>query len=178
MRALLFTLIWLGCSVALAATVYRWVDENGVVHYSDQPHANAEKVQVSTPQTYKAGPAAPAPPPQDQAATQQTGYQSCTIGQPYDGEDFANLPSLGITVHTEPGLRAGDQVFLMLDGGLINGGSPTGTQFSLNPVERGEHTLQALIRDASGALACQSPPVTFNVHQASLANPANPVRPH
>ena len=42
MRTLTFTLMCLVGSLALAATVYRWVDENGVVHYSDQPHPNAE----------------------------------------------------------------------------------------------------------------------------------------
>src|SRR5215813_14419598 len=53
MRRLAFTLLLLVCSVALAATVYRWVDEDGVVHYSDQPHPNAEKMQVHAAQTYK-----------------------------------------------------------------------------------------------------------------------------
>ena len=35
-------------------TVYKWVDENGVVHYSDQPHPNAQKMQVQEAQTYTA----------------------------------------------------------------------------------------------------------------------------
>ena len=52
MRTLLFTLMSLACTVALAATVYKWVDEDGVVHYSDQPHENAQKVELKAPQTY------------------------------------------------------------------------------------------------------------------------------
>jgi hypothetical protein len=170
----------LACSALFAASVYRWVDENGVVHYSDQPHANAEKVQVAAPQTYKAGQAntAPSAPPQDpQASAPAPAYASCQIGQPFDGEDFANLPALGISVRTNPGLRPGDQVFIMMDGGLLNGGAATGPQFTLTPVERGTHSLQAIIRDASGTLVCQTPGVTINVHQASAANPVNPVRP-
>jgi len=60
MRTFLFTLMSvLACTVAVSATVYRWVDENGVVHFSDQPHENAEKVQLKAPQTYSA-PKAPA----------------------------------------------------------------------------------------------------------------------
>ena len=58
MRRVLFTLMSIGCSfaavLALAGTVYKWVDQNGVVHYSDQPHANAQKIQVQQAQTYKA----------------------------------------------------------------------------------------------------------------------------
>ena len=54
MRTLAFTLLLLVCSLAVAATtVYRWVDEDGVVHYSDQPHPNAEKLQVHAAQSYK-----------------------------------------------------------------------------------------------------------------------------
>jgi hypothetical protein len=181
-RILLFTLMSLACSGLLAATVYRWVDENGVVHYSDQPHANAEKVQVSAPQTYKSGQysnAASGAPPQDPGASAPApAYQGCSIAQPFDGQDFSNIPSLAIAVRTDPGLHPGDQVFIMMDGGLINGGAATGTQFVLTPVDRGTHTMQALIRDGNGTLQCQSPPVTFNVHQVSAANPANPVRPH
>src|SRR4029077_3941372 len=53
MRTLVFTLMSIVCSLALAGvTVYRWVDEQGIVHYSDQPHANAEKVHVNAAQTY------------------------------------------------------------------------------------------------------------------------------
>ena len=54
MRALAFTLMFSVATLALAgATVYRWVDDQGVVHYSDQPHANAEKLHVNAAQTYK-----------------------------------------------------------------------------------------------------------------------------
>ena len=53
MRALAFTLLLALCSVPLAATVYRWVDDDGVVPYSDQPHPNAEKMQVNAAESYK-----------------------------------------------------------------------------------------------------------------------------
>ena len=43
----------LACSAVLAATVYKWVDDDGVVHYSDQPHPNAQKLQVHDVQTYR-----------------------------------------------------------------------------------------------------------------------------
>jgi hypothetical protein len=180
MRTLLFTLMSLACSLALAATVYKWVDENGVVHYSDQPHANAEKVHVAAPQTYKAGQYDTAPTAAPAAPTANAGpaYQGCAIGQPSDGSEFANLDALNILVRTDPQLRPGDQVFIMMDGAPVNNGAATGPLFTLSPVERGSHTLQAVVRDAGGELLCQSPGVRFEVHQASIKNPANPVRPH
>jgi hypothetical protein len=32
------------------------------------------------------------------------------------------------------------------------------------------------VQDGSGQSVCQSPPVTFHVHQPSLLNPQNPVQ--
>lgn len=183
MRSLLFTLMSLACSALLAATVYKWIDENGVVHYSDQPHANAEKVHVAAPQTYKGsqidgGGTAPAPGAAQDAASPQSAYRSCAIGQPAEGQDYPNLESLNIIVRTDPGLRPGDQIFIRVDGSLVNGASPTGTSYILSPVERGTHTVQAEVRDASGAAVCQTASVTFSAHQPSLQNPVNPIRPH
>ena len=79
MRTLLFTLISLACSLALAATVYKWVDENGVVHYSDQPHPNAQKVQLKAAQTYKDSSPASAFAP---AAAPGTKAGSSVLGTP------------------------------------------------------------------------------------------------
>jgi hypothetical protein len=182
MRALTFTLLSLVCSAALAATVYKWVDENGVVHYSDQPHPNAEKVQVHAAQSYKPSAldtpaaggggggtptAAPAP------------YRRCAIVQPQDGQNFANVDSLTVVVQTDPALHQGDKVYVTVDGQALNGGNPTGPQFVLSPVDRGTHTAQAQVKDAGGAAQCQTPPVTFNVHQNSILNPNNVrVTPH
>ena len=189
MRALAFTLIMsLACTLALAgATVYKWTDEDGVVHYSDQPHANAEKMHVNSAQTFKeAGMsygggyqtqsasstgAAPAP------AADRT-YQGCAVVQPTDDQSFANLDALNIVVQTDPVLKPGDQIYVSLDGAPLNNGSPTGGQFTLTPVDRGTHTLQAQVRVRDGTLMCQTPSITFHVHQASIQNPVSPVRPH
>ena len=75
----------------------------------------------------------------------------------------------------DPALRPGDQIFLLLDGQPLNGGVATGSQFTLTPLDRGTHTLQAVVRDSGGGLMCQTPGVTYNVHQPSILSPANPL---
>jgi hypothetical protein len=167
-------------SLALAATVYRWVDENGVVHYSDQPHPNAEKLQVHAAQTYKASGADTAPAAGGPASAAAPAlYRGCAIMQPQDGQEFANIDSLTVAVQTDPALHLGDKIYVTVDGQALNGGNPTGPQFVLSPVDRGTHTAQAQVKDANGAVQCQTPPVTFNVHQNSLLNPNNVrVTPH
>src|SRR5579862_3169561 len=180
MRKLSFTLILLACSLASAATVYRWVDENGVIHYSDQPHPNAEKLNVHAAQTYRAAEGPQFSNSNDGGASQQQGpaYQGCAILQPADAQDFANLDSLNIVAGTDPPLRNGDQVFISVDGQPVNGGAPTSGQYTLTPVDRGQHTVSATVRDGSGAVLCQTPSITFSIHQPSVQNPVNPVRPH
>jgi hypothetical protein len=180
MRSAFFTLISLVCSLASAGTVYKWVDEDGVVHYSDQPHPNAQKLQLQSAQTYKAQPVVTTntAAANTRASAAPTGYQGCAIVQPTDSQDFANIDSLTVVVNTDPKLHPGDQIFVTYDGQPLNGTSATGGTFVISPVDRGSHTLQAVVRSSDGTIMCQSPGITFNVHQPSLLNPANPIRPH
>ena len=183
MRAFLFTLLLLAVPLALGQTIYKWVDEDGVVHYSDQPHGKAEKVPMKSAQTYKAPPASSySPVPASTSLTSTSGgtpYQACAISQPTDGEDLANIESLTLFVQTNPAVRQGDKIFHNLDGALLNRGAPTGPTFTLTPVDRGTHTLLATIRDPQGTVVCQTSQITFNVHQPSLQNPARPsAAPH
>ncbi|HXY76462.1 MAG TPA: DUF4124 domain-containing protein [Steroidobacteraceae bacterium] len=164
------------CSLALAGTVYRWVDENGVVHYSDTPHPDAEKVHVDSVQTYKA-PAAPAAaattPGPSAPASVPVAYQSCAIAAPVDDSTLMNPDSLTVVVHTEPALHSGDQVAIQMDGQPIPGLPTTGTTFTISPVDRGTHTVTAVVRSSQGTLVCQSSGVTFHVQQPSVLSPIN-----
>lgn len=174
MRRIVFTLISLACSVALATTVYKWVDENGVVHYSDQPHPNAQKLQLSGIQTYSSrGASVPVPQSSESDTKAESGrpYQGCAIAQPLDQQNLENAQSVFIRVATDPVPRPGDHIFITLDGTGLNSGQATGMSFNVTPIERGAHTVQAQVRDGSGQIVCQTPSVTFYVRQPSLFSP-------
>lgn len=52
MRALLLTLTLLALGTVFAnAAVYRWVDANGKVHYSDKPPVGAKQLQIPSSHT-------------------------------------------------------------------------------------------------------------------------------
>jgi hypothetical protein len=175
MRAILFTLLSVLCTAAFAATVYKWVDENGVTHYSDQPHENAQKVTLAQPQTYKA----PKPPAEQPSAAAppkaaQSPYSSCAIAQPANEDTFPNATSVDAAVVTNPGVRPGDEVVLLLDGSRVANFPPGGGTTTISPIERGSHSLQAIVRDGNGQVVCQTTNVTFTVLQPSVLNPANP----
>lgn len=174
MRWKLFTLMLLACPLAFAGPIYKWVDENGVVHYSDQPHENAQQIHLSAPQTYKAThyaePAAAA------TAAQQLSY-TCAVTSPADQQSFVNIDTIGVSAQVDPPQAEDAQMFVMLDGVMVSGQPTSGARFTLKNVDRGEHNLSIVMRNAAGKVACQSPGVTFFVRQPSAMAPANPLNP-
>lgn len=164
------------CATALAdngvTTVYKWVDAQGVVHYSDQPHPNAQKLEVRGAQTFSAMPVQSSPAPVEAPAAGPV-YSSCAISQPTDQQMLMNVYNATAVVASSPPLRPGDQVHLFVDGKVIPGSS---TSFTF-PVFRGQHSVQAVIEDSTGQIVCETSSVTFYVHQPSIRNPSNPVHP-
>jgi hypothetical protein len=181
--ALLAGLMVVAGAAAAAATTYRWVDADGVTHYSDQPHPGADKIRLVQPQTYSApstspqAPAAPRSPPAN-ARTADGGfhYDTCSISQPADDEVLFDP---AVTVHGQlaPSVRTGDKVVLVFDGAYMEAPSPGQLEFHIEPVERGTHTVALQVRDGSGKAVCQSTPVSFHVRQPSGLSPANPNNP-
>jgi hypothetical protein len=177
MRKFLFTLMYLSCTVATAATVYKWVDENGVTHFSDQPHENAQKVELKAPQTFTAPkistPSRPTPPRPAQKV-----YQSCGMSEPSNDQVFLNTDTVSAATSVQPAVRPGDTVLVTMDGAPVPGVPPDGGQFTISPVDRGEHTIQMVVKDPSGTTVCSSPGVTFHVRQPSVQSPTNPIKKH
>ena len=168
-------------SVATAATVYKWVDDNGVIHFSDQPHENAEKVQLKAPQTYAAPktPNGPSQPSRDvQSGKPAKVYQSCSLSEPANDQVYMNTDTVTAGVATQPSVRTGDTAIVTLDGQRVPGVPPSGGQFTISPIDRGTHLMQVTIVDSNGATVCSGPAVTFHVRQPSLLSPTQPVKPH
>jgi len=181
--ALLAGLMVVAGAAAAAATTYRWVDAEGVTHYSDQPHPGADKIQLVQPQTYtsQAPPATAAAVPlatQGNARTAGGGfrYDTCSISQPAADEVLFDP---AVTVHGQlaPSLRPGDKVVLVFDGASMEAPTPGQLEFHIEPVERGTHTVSLQVRDATGKSACQGTPVSFHVRQSSELSPQNPNNP-
>jgi hypothetical protein len=165
--------------VAISATTYRWVDAQGVVHYSDTPHPGAQEIQLTGAQTYHGTPV-PAAAPAAPAAAASTGavaYQSCAITQPAPETALYAPDTVNVSVRSTPALRPGDQIDAQMDGAILQ---PVGDglSFQIQQPERGAHAISAVVRDASGTVLCSAAPVTFYVQLPSVNSPASPVKPH
>jgi hypothetical protein len=156
-------------STVFAAEVYKWVDDDGVVHYSDQPEPGAEKIQVGESNTFTGRRAQPRADDGDeeQQDEQPVGYESITVSSPGAEETLWNIDGvLNVTVSLNPALRPGHQVRVYFDG------TPqmvTGTSFQLEEVWRGVHNIQAEVLDETGKLMIRSQPNRFYVQQNTVA---------
>ncbi len=169
----LFLLLW--CALGLASDkAYRWVDDNGVVHYSDRPREGAEEIRLRQPAGYAPVPR-PAPAGTTEPQARAAPYDSLDIVQPGQEETLWNIGgTLDVAVRVVPELRRGDRIEVYYDGGRIEGLGPRVTSFQLTDVFRGEHRLRAAVFDATGQSVIESPEITFYVQQTSIQNPQRP----
>jgi len=156
----------LASGIANAAQTYRWVDAQGVVHYSDTPQPGAEKVTLPT-----------APPPAARPAD-TAGYQSCAITEPAAEASLYAPDSVHVVVSLEPSLRDGDRLQVLMDGQPLASKSHASTSLEAPQPDRGAHALSAVVRDASGKMVCSSSAVTFYVQRPSLLSPQSPGKGH
>ena len=171
----LFALSLLAGTVAQAVVVYKWTDEKGVVHFSDQPVPGAEKVQTGSPNVSHLGgvtappqPAKP-PPPKPQP---RLGYTDISIVSPTPEQVFF---SAGVPVHlsVEPGLAAGHVLTWVLNGAALEPHQGQ-DQFMIDELPRGTYSLTATITNPETQESTSSAPVTFYVHQPSVLTPQHP----
>jgi Domain of unknown function (DUF4124) len=183
MRALVFTLMCIAVSTtAISATVYKWVDQEGVTHYSDQPHPGAQKIEVQAAQTYNSSAGrssnAAAVAAARNGAPSGPAYSACAVIRPLPDEMFTNTTVAPASVHVDPGLRPTDRIAVLLDGTPVQASITPDSEFTLTGLLRGTHSIAVRVEDKTGAVVCQSAGVTFNVHQASALAPNLPaVRP-
>lgn len=173
MRYFIFIVLLLCAGVASAQT-YRWVDEDGVVHYSDRPVEGAEEVSIDyiRPSSMARQPGTVLRRDRraaaDSAAAEQGAetYQSLEIASPAEEETiWNNAGLLTVSLSLQPGLQTGHRVRVYLDGTPTDASS---TSVELSDVYRGAHTLQAEVLDASGTMLLRSQPRTFFVQQTSV----------
>ena len=171
MRKWLILLSALSATAASGEPAWTWVDANGTVHFSDRPVPGARQVELSGAQAFTPeGPTrlARAPTPVDRAGTP---YDRVEVVSPAEQETLWNIEGmLPVQVSFQPGLLPGHRYDLALDGQRrnLNTTSLSGT---LPDVFRGEHTLQVIVLDSTGAEVTRSPSRTFFFQQTSLRNP-------
>jgi hypothetical protein len=162
--------------------MWTWKDANGVVHYSDTPGPGAVKVDINvSPGQPGAAPSSGSrnqgegrgegEPPRD--AAQAVTYSMLAITQPANETSYFDADAVvEVQINSEPSLADGDSLYLYVDGKRV-GNSGDALSYSLSNVERGAHSINAVIFDAQGKEKIRSQPVVFYMKQTTINSPAN-----
>jgi hypothetical protein len=182
MRTALLLLLAFAATAASAntQTVWKWVDEKGVTHYSDRPVPGATKLELNVgTQTGSGGqhsrPADVGTSGDTTAAAPAPAYRNFEVLKPVNGESIVNTGgAVTINLLVDPALQSGHTLRLMLDGKPVDG-APNATSYEMANVPRGEHVAFGQIFDEAGRRIGETQRVTFYVRQESIAQP--PVGP-
>lgn len=158
-------------SLPCIASIYMQKDADGDVSYSDIPLNNAEPISLSptnsVPATKNASSVTVSTSTTDTEKPSETPYyNSFKIISPANNESIQNQPVVTVKVATDPEFRAGDTVQVYLDGKPW-GVPTTGTSIDMINVDRGEHTLYAILLDSAQQILKQSDTIKIFVHRVN-----------
>ena len=164
--ARLFCLPFILFTLGASADVYRAVDADGNVVFSDTPMPGAEKIEISEP-TIVPSAKISAPRRTEKLSPEPNDYASVQIVAPADEQTFRNVERIDVQVAVTPPLEVqmGDRLQLYVDGSA-HGEAGTATQFTIEQPERGEHRLEVAVVGPAGE-AARSESVVIFVHQPS-----------
>lgn len=164
--------LWL--STNAFSEIYRSVDKDGNVTYSDHPDIDAEKMEFQELTTYTS-------PPQKQIKkagnkkTGQTGnhapdasYSGLKILSPASKDTIRdNTGSVAVQLQVTPKLRIklGHRFVLSIDGKQV--ASTTVPRYKLTNIDRGSHTLTAQIMNQKNKALTRPVSVSFHMHRHS-----------
>jgi hypothetical protein len=168
------TWIALGLSALIsavpAAVVYKWVDADGVVHFSDQPVPGAEKITTSGGSSRgilgQPMPSGGGPPEKPKPRP----VQHASISSPTPDQTFTGGEQVSASLSVDPALTPSQTVSWTLNGVQI-GQNSNATQLELPDLPRGTYSLGATVSDSVSGESISADPVTFNVVRASLLSP-------
>ena len=173
---------------AVSAGVYKGISSDGEVVYSDEPFRELAEFdappvavlempdvildKVLSEEAAKADKVEAAEKSQAESENIQSQaeypYTKFYIKSPKDKETIWNNPDLEVSLHLEPSLNnlKKHKIWLLLDGKPLVDNSvsvsiPTGR------LERGEHKLQAQVRDAKGKLIIKTKSIIVYIHYSS-----------
>jgi hypothetical protein len=160
-----------------AAVIYKWVDADGVVHFSDQASPGAEKIVTAVPSAPAAsgarnatGPIAPA----QKTAQGTLNYTDFTITSPAQEQTFFGDDVVSVHLNLNPSLRPNQTITWHLNGRQVDA-SPTAVSFALPHLDRGTYALAANITDQQTSESVTSNTVTFFVRQPTELSPQSPL---
>jgi hypothetical protein len=165
-------LVLLLASHSASAVLYRGVDAEGNVVYSDMPFEDAEKYTpppisvVGSPKKKVAENASKDGAVADKEKPAEFRYLDFDIVSPANKQTIRNQQDVSVNLKLNPGLNTDKEhtIWLVMDEKPVVKKSLS-TSLQIDQVDRGAHQLQAEVRDAEGKIVVRTRPIVFFVHK-------------
>jgi hypothetical protein len=159
--------------------IYKWVDEQGLVHYSDEPEGSAKPITPPEISIFKFRiPKSTSdetidddiPPP----ASEVMDYRIFEIARPSNNETFHSLPArLDVEFSLQPVLQKGHYIELSFDGQPV-AGPIVSAQKRISGFSAGSHILSARILADDGRELARTKSVLFHYQPTEAAGDSVP----
>jgi len=149
--------------------LYKWVDENGNVHYSDEPHKGAEVLEIKEVPTIKMN------TPKIQATGLealdikedpddfQGGYSVARLSEPLDESVVRNnAGAITLTAQLTPSLSESHTIRFFLDGRPVSQ-DPKALSVTIEKQNYGEHSAYFVVLNRKGKQVLVSKTSHFNL---------------
>ena len=163
---LMLTLVFVNIA---GAVLYKGVDADGNVIYSDKPFAAAEKF---TPPPISVMDATKAKAEKTEVIEDKPAefkYISFDIVSPKNNQTIRNESEVAVILKIKPGINTAENHSIWM---LVNGKpvikNTQSLSFKVEGLERGANELQAQIRDKNGKVVVRTRTTVIFVHQASV----------
>jgi hypothetical protein len=160
--------LWLcGHAVAMAqTTIYRSIDENGNVVFSDEPPSDdAEPIVLKESNVVSSVRAQPAPRSGGTDDNAVPAYAVSFVSPEPEETFWGTGNDLSVELAVDPMMAAGMQIRLFIDDQQV--ASIGSLEVTLQQIDRGTHVIRAELVDGTGRLLARSEPVTFFMKQFS-----------
>jgi len=167
MRRLFLLVLVIFCSSTVAA-VYKWIDQSGIVHYSDQSQAGAEKIDLPEPTVYspRSIPSSAAAGGGKNGKKSPVAYTAFSIVAPSNRETI-HSGSVEVVFQVSPPLQPGHYIQVILDGRIMDR-QLTEPILQLEGLDRGSYMVHATVHNAVGLMQIRSNIIQFFVRRETI----------
>jgi len=151
--------------ILATAAIYKWIDEDGNMHYSGDSQEGSQKVKIPDIQSYKLRKMPKIKEAEKVKKKAEVKYESIKITTPEnDAVVRSNNGNVDVVVEVEPKLTKANLILILLDSKPAH--KPQyGNKVTLIHLDRGSHLLQAQILDKKENVIMSSDVIAFHLQR-------------
>ncbi|WP_165905001.1 DUF4124 domain-containing protein [Parashewanella curva] len=157
------------------AAVYKWIDKDGNVHYSDKPRPGAVEVKPNVTTLNEMSWPSNKPKAQNEAIPQgETLAAQVTIVSPQDQQTIRDNNGRFEVTAVAQGVSK-KSIWRLFINGNPYGNEQTSGRFQVDGLDRGEHKLKVVVNPQGSDAAYSSDEITIYLHRHSKNFPSSPL---